>query len=220
MSRKLTLPKGQAQLTFAAGLIALVLLGMAIFSTIPRNAAARLLQEALDQIERSGEYTIIIKEEAQDYSIVFQGSMEDGGNLAGSIPAYNLEVQYRDGELLLRSVDTEDWQTAESLELQGLTNFLVSPLKLLQFQSHNFNNAMSGQELKLGNEICQTVYLDIKEKEEILSIMFPNIDTALVEKVTMGVALAKPGMHFRQARFLVEFKDKKNSLERTYYLSN
>lgn len=186
-----------------------------------RSRAAKALENALSQLEQQEDYRLTIIEKAPSYELSFRGSVEKCDELKGVLPAYNLEVLFKEGRLRLRHEDDGEWVKADSLGLHGLSGFLTTPLVLLQHSSDYFSGALAGEAITLGENLCETLYFPLSDPEELVHRLFPELDYSSISEVTMGAALAEPDQTLKQLRILIEFTGGDGEqIERNYYLDD
>lgn len=193
----------------------MLLLGLVLFRAASPPPPAKLLHQALLQLEQAEGHTIIIQESAPEYKLVFQGKVEKEAILTGTLPDYDLEVFHAGSGIYVRQPGEVEWE--EALELESLNGFLISPVKLLQAQTTNFKYAAAGRDMDLAGIKCWTVYLDLTQEETLIKKLFPQINASAIEAVSLGVAFQKTDLSVKQLRVLVEFSDA-GRLERAYYL--
>lgn len=212
--------RGRRQAGIAAAcavLTALLLTPVILGLPAKRSSGAKLMDRALAGMEQMENYELTIIEKAPQYELSFQGQIQAGGVLSGTLPDYNLQVLLKKGLLLMKQEGAREWEQAEDLGLQGLTGFLVTPLELLEGQKGCFGGALAGEEVSIGESACQTAYFPLSKTETIVRRLFPQVDSAAVDGVIIGAALE--GEKIRQLRILVEFGGTKNEkIERCYYI--
>lgn len=198
-------------------LTALLLVPVILGLTAKESGGAKLMDRALAGMERTESYELTIIEKAPEYELLFQGRVQEGGELCGILPDYDLEISFKEGLLLMKQGETQEWDRAEKLGLEGLTGFLETPLELLQEQQSCFGGAISGEAVSIGEAACETAYFSLSKPEKTVQRLFPQIDCTAVEEVIMGAAVA--GDEIRQLRILVEFCGAENEkIERCYYI--
>ncbi|HOA35812.1 MAG TPA: hypothetical protein PKV91_06210 [Bacillota bacterium] len=179
----------------------------------------KLLQRTLRQMEQLENYNLTIIEKSPQYDLSFKGRVENGDEISGILPGYQLEVIYKDNRLQMKQEEASEWTEAETLGLQGLAGFLITPLELLQNQKACFRGAIRGEEAVIGETVCQTAYFTVPKPEHLVQHLFPRVDSAGIKEVTIGAALAEPDLALKQLRILVEFTGSDNeSIERCYYI--
>lgn len=204
--------------------LALLALACGFFFWISESTRARgakMLEGALAQLEQQQDYNLAIVEKAPPhYELSFRGSMEKGSVLKGVLPDFDLEVLLQKEELQLRRENSTEWLEPDTLELEGLSGFLVSPLELLRAGSNSFSGALRGEEVTLEQLPCETVYFILSEPEELAQRLFPAIDYAEISRMVMGAALVKSDLRVKQLRILVDFAQPgREQIERIYYLN-
>ncbi len=198
-------------------LTALLLVPVILGLTAKRSGGAKLMDRALAEMERMAGYDLTIIEKAPKYELLFQGRVQEDGELCGILPEYDLEISFKEGLLLMKQGGAQEWERAEKLGLEGLTGFLEAPLKLLQEQRDCFGGALPGKAVSIGETACETAYFSLSKKEETVQRLFPQIDCAGVGEVIVGTAVAGDGI--RQLRILVELGGAENEkIERCYYI--
>ncbi|MEW5784605.1 MAG: hypothetical protein AB1767_05935 [Bacillota bacterium] len=215
------LSKNKAHVQVAAVLVGLVLfflLGVLVVRPPSSSKAATLLRQGLLQLEEDPAYDLVIEESAPGYNLTFQGTVEDKTVLAGYLPEFELELSYRAGELLVRKNSSEEWAEAATVQLQGLTGFLTSPLAVLRAQEEQFRDAFTGEDIQLGETQCKIVYLKLDPDTDLLADLFPEVKPANIQAVSMGAALTETDYRIKQLRLLIKFTNS-GSLERVYYLN-
>lgn len=193
----------------------MLLLGVFLLRPASGPKPASLLNQILLKLEQAGEYEIVIEEVAPGYTLQFEGTVGEGATLTGSLPIYELEVQQADGRLYVREPGTEQWE--EEPELKSLAGFLVSPEVLLRSQRANFSRAEAGQEIYLDGMPYSMVYMELTGETDLIKALFPQIDTASIVAVNLGVAFEESSFTVKQIRLLVQFSNAGN-LERAYYM--
>ena len=141
--------------------------------------------------------------------------MEDELVLRGALPDHDLEIYYAGKSVYARKPGAKQW--AEAQELNSLSGFLFSPVRLLHLLSPNFDQAKAGQEIRLESLPLRTIYLDFTGDLALIKSLFPQIDTDAIEAVTLGAAFNAADLSISQLRVLVEFKEN-DLLERAYYI--
>lgn len=211
--------KQQAQM-LAAGvaLLALILCSLFFILQGTRPSGAKMMEKALAQLEQQQNYNLAITEKAPQYKLFFQGRVENGNQLRGILRDYNLEVLSQEGRLRLKQEEASEWAEADTLGLQGLSGFLITPLELLQSKKDCFPGALAGEKITLDQNSCQTVYFTVSGPEQFVQRLFPEIDYTGISEVTVGAALAEPDLNLKQLRILVEFTSNDGEqIERSYY---
>lgn len=209
----------QAQTFIISGSVVLILLLAILFSKPSAPPpAAKLLEQALAALEQSETYNLVIVETAPNYTLYFQGMVENGGTLTGLLPDFNLDVSKKDGVLHLKQYGETDWEEAGAMELQDLKSFLIGPAEILGAHKAFFNSAVSGPDASLSDAPCRTVYLKIAEGEQVVEQLFPEINRDAVDSISLGAALTEPGFTLKQLKIIVQFSNDGGRLERAYYL--
>lgn len=219
MKRTAFVRRKAGMLAAGVALTALILCSVILILPATRSRGTKLLQKTLVQMEQCKNYDLTIIEKAPKYELSFKGRVENGDQLSGILPDYKLEVMYKDNRLQMKQEEVSEWDEAESLGLQGLSGFLITPLELLQGQEECFRGAVTGEEIDLGETACQTVYFSVLEPENLVQHLFPQVDSTGIDEVIIGAALAEPDLTLKQLRILVEFTGSNSEqIERCYYI--
>lgn len=175
-----------------------------------------MLHRALQELKQTEEFALVIQESSAGHELLFRGSVKDELVLKGILPEHDLEVYYAGKSVYARKAGVKKWE--EARELNSLSGFLFSPVRLLHLLSPYFDQARAGQEIRLESLPCLTVYLDFTGDLDLIKTLFPQIDTDVFEAVTLGAAFNKANLSISQLRVLVEFKEN-DLLERAYYIN-
>ena len=216
MARKVTRSKGQVHaVVAAAAILGLLLIALSFYRPGAALKPEEMLRQALLHLEQAHDYSLVIEEKGSGYTLTFEGQVESGAIINGTLPDYDLEVFHVGDDLHVRKTGSEQWE--EARELKSLPGFLISPAKLLRAQKLNFKNAAAGQNVELNGRSCRTVYLDLTGEQQFMKMLFPQIETDAIEKASLGAAFDDEEQNLIQLRLLVEFADG-GRLERAYHL--
>lgn len=215
MAKKVARSKGQVHAVVAvAAILGLLLIALSFLRPGAAPEPEELLRQALLQLEQAPDYRLVIEEKGTGYTLTFEGQVESGAIINGTLPDYDLEVFHVGDDLHVRRTGSEQWEEAH--ELKSLPGFLISPAKLLRAQKLNFKHAAAGQNVELNGRSCRTVYLDLTKEQQFVKMLFPQLETDALEKVSLGAAFDEE-QGLVQLRLLVEFADG-GRLERAYHL--
>lgn len=212
--------KKQAGILAAAVVLPALVLGSLIFILpVNRSSGAKLLEKTLFRMEQLKDYNLTIIEKGPRHELSFWGQAENGNQLKGKLPEFKLEVLYQDNRLHLKREEGPELNEADTLELQELSGFLITPLELLQSQKDCFCDAVTGEEIILGETTCRTAYFTVPDPSKLVQRLFPQVDCDGIDEVNIGVAVAESDFTLKQLRILVEFTgNKSEQIERCYYL--
>lgn len=218
--RRTTQAKQQSRiLSVVLILPALALCLLFVFTQSSRPRGGKALETALAALEKQQDYSLLIVEKAPSYELIFQGRVEKGNRLKGTLPSYDLEVLSQGDKLKLRPDDTSEWAEPEIMDLQGLSGFLIIPPQLLRSLADYFSQAYAGETITLGKSTCRTIYFEVPNPEKIAGRLFPEIDYTAISKMIVAAALAEPDLTLKQMRILIEFTDdSREQIERNYHL--
>ena len=104
MSRTTRLKRQAGMMAAGVALTALLLCSVILILPANRSRGTKLLEKTLIQMEQLKNYDLIIIEKAPGYELSFQGRVENGDQLSGILPDYELEILSKDNLLLMKPV--------------------------------------------------------------------------------------------------------------------
>lgn len=219
MSRTAPAKRQAGMLAAGIALTLFLLCIVAMNLSTSRSRGQKVMEKTLIGLEQLESYDLTIVEKAPTYELSFKGRVDQGNQLSGILPDYDLEVLSKERALLLKRQQAPEWEKAEELGLQGLAGFLITPLELLQERKDCFKDVILGETINIGDTICKTAYLGLAEPEKAVRRLFPQVDCSLVDEMIIGAAVNQADFMLKQLQIIVEFSGKKSEkIERCYYI--
>jgi hypothetical protein len=124
------------------------------------------------------EYSLEIEESGPGYQLQFSG-LVSGREIYGTLTSYGLEVFARQGKYYVRGGDLfEDWQEVNSVELDGLPEFVQNPQIFIRMLRIDENLIVDeGATRTMEGKICQTYFLHLPDSDvEMFTGLSPGLD--------------------------------------------